>query len=109
MSGPAEQPGSRPLLRGPQLDVLRRYGTEHQTAAGDVLFADGDDTYDLLVVLAGEVQVVDGYGQAEPAVISSYGPEEFPGEMGMLTGQRAYLTAVPSLSAIPWSQTSVGR
>jgi thioredoxin reductase (NADPH) len=96
MSGPSEQPGSRPLLRGPQLDVLRRYGAEHQTAAGDVLFADGDDTYDLLVVLAGEVQVVERYGQAEPAVISSYGPGEFPGEMGMLTGQRAYLTAVVS-------------
>jgi thioredoxin reductase (NADPH) len=84
------------VLRGPQLDVLRPYGTEQETTGGDVLFAEGDGTYDLLVVLAGEVQVVERFGQPDQAVISSYGPGEFPGEMGMLTGQRAYLTAVAS-------------
>jgi hypothetical protein len=34
-----------------QLEVLRRYGSEHDVAAGDVLFADGDATYDLIVGL----------------------------------------------------------
>ena len=76
--------------------MLRRYGTEHDIAAGDVLFADGDETYDLIVVLAGEVEIVEHYGQPGEVVIATYGPSEFLGEMGLLTGQRAYLTAVAS-------------
>jgi thioredoxin reductase (NADPH) len=98
MSGPSEQPGSRPLLRGPQLEALRGYGSEQEVAAGDVLFADGDDTYDLLVVLVGEIQVIERFRRPDQVVISSYGPGEFPGEMGMLTGQKAYLTAVVSVA-----------
>jgi thioredoxin reductase (NADPH) len=92
----ADRAGSRPLLRGLQLDILRRYGAEQDTVVGDVLFADGDEAYDLVVVLAGEVEVVEQSGQAGQAVVSRYEPGEFPGEMGMLTGQRAYLTPVVS-------------
>ncbi len=91
---PPEQPGSRPILTQIQLDVLRRYGVEEEVAAGDVLFADGDQTYDLLVTLEGAFEVVEHYGQHDEAAIASYGPLEFIGEMGLLTGQHAYLTAV---------------
>jgi hypothetical protein len=34
--------GRNPVLDAAQLDVLRRYGLEHEMAAGDILFADGD-------------------------------------------------------------------
>ena len=91
---PAEQSGVRPLLKETDLEVLRRYGAEHDVEVGDVLFVDGDETYDLIVVLDGKVDIVEGYGQPSEVAIVNYGPLEFLGEIGLLTGQRAYLTAV---------------
>jgi thioredoxin reductase (NADPH) len=77
-----------------QLEILLRYGREQAIAVGDVLFADGDETYDLIVVLEGVVDIVEGYGQPGENALISYGQREFLGEMGLLTGQHAYLTAV---------------
>ena len=91
---PPDMSGVRPLLKEPDLDVLRRYGSEQDVEVGDVLFADGDETYDLIVVLDGKVDIVEGYGQPSEVAIVNYGPLEFLGEIGLLTGQRAYLTAV---------------
>jgi thioredoxin reductase (NADPH) len=91
---PADQPGSRPVLSRPQLDVLRRYGAEQEVHEGDLLWADGDDSYDLIVVLDGILEIVEHYGQPSETTIVTYGPFEFLGELGLLTGQRAYLTAV---------------
>ena len=54
--------GRSPVLDAAQLQVLRRYGREHEMAAGDVLFAAGDTTYDLIVVLAGEARLVERRG-----------------------------------------------
>jgi thioredoxin reductase (NADPH) len=90
------QAGRSPALDAAQLEVLRRYGSEQDVAAGDVLFADGDETYDLIVVLAGEVRIVERYGQLGETVIAAYGPSRFLGEIGLLTGQRVYLSAVAS-------------
>ena len=61
---------------------------------GEVLFADGDLTYDLFVVLAGEVRLIERRGQPGETVITAYGRSQFLGEIGLLTGQRAYLSAV---------------
>jgi thioredoxin reductase (NADPH) len=93
-------PGRSPVLDAAQLRVLRRYGSERDVAAGDVLFADGDQTYDLIVLLAGTADIIDGYGQPGSSVVASFGPSEFLGEIGMLTGQRAFLSA---------AATSAGR
>jgi thioredoxin reductase (NADPH) len=87
-------PGRSPVLDAAQLGVLRRYGSERGVAAGDVLFADGDEAYDLIVLLAGTADIIQGHGQPEASVVASYGPSEFLGEIGMLTGQRAFLSAV---------------
>jgi hypothetical protein len=43
-------PGRSPVLDVDQLAVLRGYGSERAVTAGDVLFADGDETYDLIVM-----------------------------------------------------------
>jgi thioredoxin reductase (NADPH) len=94
--GSAQQAGRSPVLDAAQLEVLRRYGSEHDAAAGEVLFADGDVSYDLIVVLAGQAQIVERYGHPEETVIATYGPSQFLGEIGLLTGQRAFLTAVAS-------------
>ncbi|HEY8673648.1 MAG TPA: FAD-dependent oxidoreductase [Candidatus Dormibacteraeota bacterium] len=78
---------------------------------GEVLFADGDETYDLIVVLEGEVEIIEHYGRANEEVIAAYGPGQFLGEMGLLTGQRAFLTAAVSLAGrilrIPTEQVHV--
>src|SRR5882762_9369106 len=92
----SEFPGYRPILTGPQLEVLHRYGAEQRVAIGDVLFRDGDLTYDLIVLLDGEVRISEHHGQPDEFVIVTYRPGEFIGEIGLLTGQRAYLTAVVS-------------
>ena len=87
-------PGRSPVLDAAQLEVLRRYGSERDVAAGDVLFADGDETYDLIVMLDGTAEIIQGYGLPGATLIVEYGRSQFLGEIGMLTGQRAYLTAV---------------
>jgi thioredoxin reductase (NADPH) len=89
-------PGRSPVLDAAQLGTLRGYGSERDVAAGDVLFADGDETYDLIVLIAGTADIIEGYGHPGASVIASYGPSEFLGEIGVLTGQRAFLSAVAS-------------
>jgi thioredoxin reductase (NADPH) len=84
----------QPFLGESQLRTLQPYGSEQAMGVGDVLFADGDSTYDLIVVLEGSVDVVERYGAADPDVIVTYGRFEFVGEMGLLTGQRVFLTGV---------------
>src|SRR5258708_8639494 len=88
--------GRSPVLDAAQLEVLRRYGSEYDVAAGDVLFADGDVTYDLTVLLAGEAQIVERRGQPGETVITTYGRSQFLGEISLLTGQRVFLSAVAS-------------
>jgi thioredoxin reductase (NADPH) len=101
-------PGRSPVLDAAQLGVLRGYGRERDVAAGDVLFADGDETYDLIVLLAGTADIIEGYGHPGASVVASYGPLEFLGEIGMLTGQRAFLSAVATSAgrvlAVPVAQ-----
>jgi thioredoxin reductase (NADPH) len=87
-------PGRSPTLDGDQLEVLRGYGAERDVAAGEVLFADGDETYDLIVMLDGTAEIIQGYGRPGATRIAGYGRSQFLGEIGLLTGQRAYLTAV---------------
>jgi len=101
-------PGRSPVLDDDQLAVLRRYGTERAVSAGDVLFADGDETYDLVVLLTGTADIVQGYGHPGSSVVVSYGPSEFLGEIGILTGQRAFLSAIATsagqILAVPVAQ-----
>ena len=93
-TGPLTQAGRSPVLDAAQLEVLGSYGTEHAVSEGDVLFAEGDQTYDLIVVLEGEVQIVANAGRPEETLIATYGPGGFLGEISLLTGQRAFLAAV---------------
>jgi thioredoxin reductase (NADPH) len=103
--------GRNPVLDVAQLEVLRTYGSEHDVAAGEVLFADGDLTYDLIVMVAGEARIIQRRSQAGETVIATYGRGQFLGEIGLLTGQRAYLSAVASTAGrvlrIPVEQVRV--
>jgi thioredoxin reductase (NADPH) len=77
-----------------QVDALRPYSTEREFGSGDVFFAAGDERVDLIVLLEGEADGIEGYGRPNQRVIASFGPGQFLGEMRLLTGQRAFITAV---------------
>jgi thioredoxin reductase (NADPH) len=53
-------------------------------------------SYDLIVVLAGQVRIIERRGQPGETIIATYGPSQFLGEIGLLTGQRVFLSAVAS-------------
>jgi thioredoxin reductase (NADPH) len=95
----ALDPGSDPYLSPPvdaeQLALLSRYGQERQTAAGQVLFREGDRSYDFIVVLSGAVTVVDHEAGVERE-LATLGPGRFVAELSILTGERVFATAVVS-------------
>jgi len=84
-----------PRLREDQLSILERYGQKWKTEIGDVLFRAGDTSNDFIVILQGEVQVVDDFA-GEARTIGTFLAGRFLGELNMLTGQAMYLTAVVS-------------
>src|SRR5215216_3726371 len=84
-----------PTLREDQIEILRRYGQKRKTEVGDVLFRAGDTHNDFIVILEGEVEVVDDFA-GDARTIGVFLAGRFLGELNMLTGQAMYLTAVVS-------------
>jgi thioredoxin reductase (NADPH) len=81
-------------LRHEQLERLAALGKVLEVEAGDVLFTAGDAFYDLFVVLEGAAHIIGPMGGLTHQVIAAYGPSEFLGEIGMLTGERLRYTGV---------------
>ncbi len=71
---------------------LMRVGIVGAVERGDVLYRAGGPIRNFFVVLAGEVEVVRA-GDDGDVVVVAHGPGRFVGELGMLTEQRAFLTA----------------
>lgn len=83
-----------PAMTDQQWDRLVRYGVPIEARAGDVLFRSGDRWYDLILVESGAVDVVrEPLAWIEETLIGTLGPRSFVGELGLLNGQRAFLTA----------------
>jgi thioredoxin reductase (NADPH) len=82
-----------PKLRDDQIEILRRYGKTGKTEVGEVLFRAGDTSNDFIVVLKGEVEVIDDFA-GEARTIGLFHAGRFLGELNMLTGQAMYLTGV---------------
>jgi len=80
-------------LTDEQIELLRGEGEVRQTAAGEVLFREGDRGYDFIVILAGRVAVVDHQAGTERELATG-GPGEFVAELNLLTGERLFTTAV---------------
>jgi len=94
--GPHSTPDTRlvrPRLSDDQLATLQRYGTVEPTTAGQVLFAAGDPSYDLIVLLEGRVEVSIALGSNRHPIAAA-GPRDFLAELNLLTGQRVYFTGV---------------
>jgi thioredoxin reductase (NADPH) len=84
-----------PTLREDQIEILKRYGQTRKSEVGDILFRAGDTSNDFIVVLEGEVEVIDDFA-GEARTIGVFLPGRFLGELNMLTGQAMYLSAMVS-------------
>ena len=84
-----------PRLTAEQLALLRRYGEECRTVAGQVLFREGDRGYDFIVILSGAVTVLD-HQAGVTRELATGGNGEFVAELNILTGERLFTTAVVS-------------
>ena len=84
--------GAYPRLSELQIDELARHGHPRRMHAAEVLYQAGDVDCELIIVLSGLVAVIDPNNPDEP--IGVHGPGRFIGELGLLTGQAALLTAV---------------
>lgn len=87
-------PIQRPALTDDQWTRLLSFGTREHVAAGDYVFRSGDRDYDLILIEDGEIEVVrDSLFWIEEAVLARMGPRSFAGELGILNGQGAFLSA----------------
>jgi thioredoxin reductase (NADPH) len=80
-------------LSDEQLELLGKRGAAEETHRGQVLFHEGDRSYDFIVILAGTVNVVDHQAGAE-RVLATGGAGDFVAELSILTGERLFTTAV---------------
>jgi thioredoxin reductase (NADPH) len=89
----ADRYGQYPRLSGRQLAAVAAYAERRPTRRGEVLYDQGEEGYDFVVVLDGRVAVLGGDG-GEQHVVGVHGPGRFLGELGLLSGQGAVLAAV---------------
>jgi thioredoxin reductase (NADPH) len=68
---------------------------------GEVLYREGDERCDFFVVLEGQVAMLEGTGDAA-GVVAVHRPGRLLGELGLLTGQAAFLTAMAVERARCW-------
>jgi thioredoxin reductase (NADPH) len=87
------QSSAFPTLADDQIEFLKRYGEVRKIEPRQVLFREGNRSYDFIVILEGEVEIVDNF-EGEARTIAVHGARRFLGEMNMLTGQSVYLSAV---------------
>ncbi|MCR2763145.1 FAD-dependent oxidoreductase [Microbacterium sp. zg.B48] len=87
-------PLQRPELTDAQWNRLLDFGTPQDAGAGEYLFRSGDRGYDMILVESGRMEVVrDSLWWLEEAVVATPGPRSFVGELGLLNGQGAFLSA----------------
>jgi thioredoxin reductase (NADPH) len=83
-----------PVLSDAQWQRLTAAATPQDVTAGDYVFRTGDRHYDLVFVESGAVEIVrDALRWVGEAVITTVGPRQFAGELGILNGQGAFLSA----------------
>ncbi|MGC5224824.1 FAD-dependent oxidoreductase [Micromonospora sp. DT81.3] len=87
-------PVQNPPLTDAQWARLVAFGVPEDVDTDHYLFRSGDADYDLILVDSAEVEVVrDSLGWVEEAVLARMGAHSFVGELGLLNGQGAFLSA----------------
>ena len=64
-----------------------------KTSEGELLFQEGDASYDFFAVLSGKVAILQDDGRPNQRLIGVHGQGRFLGELNLLTGEGVYLTA----------------
>ncbi|GAA4443595.1 FAD-dependent oxidoreductase [Phytohabitans houttuyneae] len=90
----SEPAGTFSRLNRDQIGALSGYGVRRRTRAGELLVQEGRRQRDLFVVLSGAVAMVEGPGTAEERLVGVHGPGAFLDEVGLLTGQPSFVSAV---------------
>jgi thioredoxin reductase (NADPH) len=85
--------GAFPRLSDAQIAALEQAGERRRVRRGDVLYREGDGNCDFFVILEGKVAVVEESGTGEE-VVGVHGPGRFLGELGLITGQAVFVTAI---------------
>lgn len=73
---------------------ITAYATPLEVSAGDIVFAAGDQWYPLILVESGVVEVLrPANNWLDETLVATVGEYSFVGELGVLSGQRAFLNA----------------
>jgi thioredoxin reductase (NADPH) len=94
---PGETPdlsGAFPRLSEERIRMLCDYGSRRPTSLGELLIVEGRPDEAFIVVLSGRVAIVKAFGTPEQQIVRVPGPGRFLGELGLLTGQVAFFTAI---------------
>src|SRR5450432_1064741 len=78
-----------PALTASQLAAIADLGDERTAEEGDILYRIGDERYPFIAIMEGEVAVLDAAGNE----LTRHGPSKFLGEVNLLSGQAAFVTA----------------
>ena len=89
----ADDPALFPKLTDQQVELLARRGEVRPTAVGPVLFRQGSETYDVMVVREGTVSVIVGNGEEERELVKQ-GPGDLMVELNLFTGQGTGATGI---------------
>jgi CRP-like cAMP-binding protein len=86
--------GAYPRLSAGQVATLASLGQRRRVEADETLIQAGDLDCDFYVILAGKAAVVEGRGSPFERLVSVHDPRRFLGELGLLTGEATFYTAV---------------
>ena len=86
--------GAYPRLSEGQVATLTSLGQRRRVEADETLIQAGDLNCDFYVILAGKAAVVEGRGSPCERLVSVHGQHRFLGELGLLTGEATFYSAV---------------
>jgi len=98
----ARRPQLFPVLAEEEVARMHRFGTRRRYAAGELLYETGKAAPGMFVVLSGTVRVTARDGHGHDLLIVEHGPGSFSGEVGQLSGHRAFVdgAAVGAVEAL---------
>lgn len=82
-----------PTLNDEQLKIVARFGELVQVDRNDTLIKQGQKGYPFFVIQTGSVRIVELCDEKETLVVT-HGPREFTGDVDMLTGRSAVISAI---------------
>jgi HEAT repeat protein len=83
-----------------QLHTIATNFTERKVQAGEVIFREGDQSYELYLIVSGEVEVVKRYGEDDRMTLVSLSAGQFFGDMAIFENRPRSATVVATKSGV---------